>query len=34
LALTTVETRDAMIAMMRDLLIGSASETRRISSKE
>src|SRR5258708_2314465 len=27
LALTTVETRDAIIAMMSDLLIGSASET-------
>jgi hypothetical protein len=35
LALTSVETRDAMIAMMSDLLIGSASETSKIScSKE
>jgi hypothetical protein len=35
LALASVETRDAMIAIMSDLLIGSAAQTSKIcSSKE
>ena len=34
LALTSVETRDAMIAMMSDLRMGSASETSKLSSSE
>src|SRR5262245_15019184 len=34
LASTTVETRDAMIAMTSDLRIGSASETRKLSCSE